>query len=128
MFHFNFLDRKVGRPSSLELQQQQQQYHSGAAVKATSDQGAGLDYGGDSSMTVCVVMITPIVIVCANAGDSRVIFAQQNPRAANTSSTNISNTTNTTPTTNNTTTTTTTTTVTNKNTTTRVLPIRQIRI
>ena len=74
-------------------------------------------------------MITPIVIVfvCANAGDSRVIFAQQNPRATNTSSTNTTNTTNTTPTTNNTTTTTTTT-VTNKNTTTRVLPIRQIRI
>ena len=78
MFHFNFLDRKVGRPSSLELQQQQQQYHSGAAVKATSDQGAGFGRWGFRDEFVCRPDYHPtaIAIMSANAGDLRTILAR----------------------------------------------------
>ena len=35
------------------------------------------DESGDSGTTACVVMITPDSIVCANAGDSRAVFARR---------------------------------------------------
>ncbi|OEU06942.1 protein serine/threonine phosphatase 2C [Fragilariopsis cylindrus CCMP1102] len=37
------------------------------------------DESGDSGTTACVVMITPDSIVCANAGDSRAVFARPIP-------------------------------------------------
>ena len=37
--------------------------------------------GGDSSTTACVVVISPTPIVCANVGESRAVFAPQNPAA-----------------------------------------------
>lgn len=49
----------------------------GAAMKAASDHLAAIDDSGDSGTTSCVVVITPDSIVCANAGDSRAVFARR---------------------------------------------------
>lgn len=49
----------------------------GVAMKAASDQLAAMEDEGDSGTTSCVVMITPDSIVCANAGDSRAVFARR---------------------------------------------------
>ena len=77
----------AGLPASKQQQPPQQQ-QSGAAAPATSDQNAGLDDGGDPGTTACVVLITPTAIVCANAGDSRALFARRNPTTNNTTTTN----------------------------------------
>ena len=37
--------------------------------------------GGDSNSTACVVVITPTPFACVNVGDSRAVFAPQNPAA-----------------------------------------------
>lgn len=62
--------------------------HGGAAMKASSDQASAVEDDGDSGTTACVVMITPTAIVCANAGDSRAIFARRNPTSTEDSNTN----------------------------------------
>ena len=49
----------------------------GAAMKAASDHLSAIEDEGDSGTTSCVVMITPDSIVCANAGDSRAVFARR---------------------------------------------------
>jgi len=49
----------------------------GAVMKAASDHLAAIEDRGDSGTTSCVVMITPESIVCANAGDSRSVFARR---------------------------------------------------
>jgi serine/threonine protein phosphatase PrpC len=49
----------------------------GAAMKAASDHLSAIEDEGDSGTTTCVVMITPNSIVCANAGDSRAVFARR---------------------------------------------------
>ena len=49
----------------------------GAAMKAASDHLSAMEDEGDSGTTSCVVVITPDSIVCANAGDSRAIFARR---------------------------------------------------
>ena len=49
----------------------------GAAMKAASDHLSAIEDEGDSGTTSCVVVITPDSIVCANAGDSRAIFARR---------------------------------------------------
>jgi serine/threonine protein phosphatase PrpC len=49
----------------------------GAAMKAASDHLSAIEDEGDSGTTTCVVVVTPDSIVCANAGDSRAIFARR---------------------------------------------------
>jgi len=49
----------------------------GAAMKAASDHLSAIEDEGDSGTTSCVVVITPDSIVCANAGDSRAVFARR---------------------------------------------------
>jgi len=49
----------------------------GAAMKAASDHLSAIEDDGDSGTTTCVVIITPDSIVCANAGDSRAVFARR---------------------------------------------------
>lgn len=49
----------------------------GAAMKAASDHLSAIEDEGDSGTTSCVVVVTPDSIVCANAGDSRAIFARR---------------------------------------------------
>mmetsp|Transcript_26754 Transcript_26754/g.62537 ORF Transcript_26754/g.62537 Transcript_26754/m.62537 type:complete len:525 (+) Transcript_26754:143-1717(+) len=49
----------------------------GAAMKAASDHVSAINDDGNSGTTSCVVMITPESIVCANAGDSRAVFARR---------------------------------------------------
>jgi serine/threonine protein phosphatase PrpC len=49
----------------------------GAAMKAASDHLSAIEDEGDSGTTSVVVMITPDSIVCANAGDSRAVFARR---------------------------------------------------
>ncbi|VEU36704.1 unnamed protein product [Pseudo-nitzschia multistriata] len=51
----------------------------GAAMKAASDHVSAIEDEGDSGTTSCVVLITPEAIVCANAGDSRAVFARRPP-------------------------------------------------
>lgn len=51
----------------------------GAAMRAASDHLSAVDDDGNSGTTSCVVMITPESIVCANAGDSRAVFARRPP-------------------------------------------------
>lgn len=46
-------------------------------MKAASDHLSAIEDEGDSGTTSCVVMITPDSIVCANAGDSRAVFARR---------------------------------------------------
>eukprot|EP00536_Pseudo-nitzschia_multiseries_P009187 jgi/Psemu1/257913/estExt_Genewise1Plus.C_2510041 len=46
---------------------------------AASDHLSAVDDDGNSGTTSCVVMITPESIVCANAGDSRAVFARRPP-------------------------------------------------
>mmetsp|Transcript_18652 Transcript_18652/g.38419 ORF Transcript_18652/g.38419 Transcript_18652/m.38419 type:complete len:535 (+) Transcript_18652:267-1871(+) len=55
----------------------------GAAMKAASDHLSAIEDEGDSGTTTCVVLITPDSIVCANAGDSRAVFARR-PEAPST--------------------------------------------
>mmetsp|Transcript_13798 Transcript_13798/g.34673 ORF Transcript_13798/g.34673 Transcript_13798/m.34673 type:complete len:535 (-) Transcript_13798:449-2053(-) len=57
----------------------------GAAMKAASDHLSAIEDEGDSGTTTCVVVITPDSIVCANAGDSRAVFARR-PEAPSTDS------------------------------------------
>ncbi len=61
----------------------------GAAMKAASDHLSAIEDEGDSGTTSCVVVITPDSIVCANAGDSRAVFARrpEAPTTENTDST-----------------------------------------
>lgn len=56
----------------------------GAAMKAASDHLSAIEDEGDSGTTSCVVMITPDSIVCANAGDSRAVFARRPLKASTT--------------------------------------------
>ena len=49
----------------------------GVAAQAFSDQKSALEDEGDSGTTACIVMITPTSIICANAGDSRAVFARR---------------------------------------------------
>jgi len=46
-------------------------------MKAASDHLSAIEDEGDSGTTSCVVVITPDSIVCANAGDSRAVFARR---------------------------------------------------
>jgi len=64
----------------------------GAAMKAASDHLSAIEDEGDSGTTTCVVVITPDSIVCANAGDSRAVFARR-PEAPTTGSTDLTATT-----------------------------------
>jgi serine/threonine protein phosphatase PrpC len=48
-----------------------------AASRAAADHVSALDDDGDSGTTACMVMITPDVFVCANAGDSRAVFSRR---------------------------------------------------
>jgi len=60
----------------------------GAAMKAASDHLSAIEDEGDSGTTSCVVIITPDSIVCANAGDSRAVFARRPETSAPFSSSN----------------------------------------
>jgi len=60
----------------------------GAAAVAYSDQKSALEDEGDSGTTACVVMITPTSIICANAGDSRAVFARRTTMSTATSTDN----------------------------------------
>jgi len=51
--------------------------NAGVAAVAYSDQKSAIEDDGDSGTTACVVMITPSSIICANAGDSRAVFARR---------------------------------------------------
>jgi len=62
----------------------------GAAMKAASDHLSAIEDEGDSGTTSCVVVITPDSIVCANAGDSRAVFARR-PESPATDSSNSDN-------------------------------------
>jgi len=64
----------------------------GAAMKAASDHLSAIEDEGDSGTTSCVVVITPDSIVCANAGDSRAVFARRPEAAPSFSSSNTNNT------------------------------------
>lgn len=64
----------------------------GAAMKAASDHLSAIEDEGDSGTTSCVVVITPDSIVCANAGDSRAIFARRPEGASSFSSSNSNST------------------------------------
>jgi len=59
----------------------------GAAMKAASDHLSAIEDEGDSGTTSCVVVMTPDSIVCANAGDSRAVFARR-PEALSSNSNN----------------------------------------
>ncbi|KAL3896083.1 MAG: hypothetical protein SGARI_007262, partial [Bacillariaceae sp.] len=48
-----------------------------AASQAAADHVSALDDDGDSGTTACIVLITPTEYVCANAGDSRAVFARR---------------------------------------------------
>jgi len=63
----------------------------GAAMKAASDHLSAIEDEGDSGTTSCVVVITPDSIVCANAGDSRAVFARRPESHAPASPSNDSN-------------------------------------
>jgi serine/threonine protein phosphatase PrpC len=62
----------------------------GAAMKAASDHLSAIEDEGDSGTTSCVVIMTPDSIVCANAGDSRAVFARR-PEALSSNSNSNSN-------------------------------------
>lgn len=64
----------------------------GAAMKAASDHLSAIEDEGDSGTTSCVVIITPDSIVCANAGDSRAVFARQPETPTFSSSNSVSST------------------------------------
>jgi len=51
-------------------------------MRAASDHLSAIEDEGDSGTTACVVLVTPDSIVCANAGDSRAIYARRRPPAA----------------------------------------------
>jgi len=64
----------------------------GAAMKAASDHLSAIEDEGDSGTTSCVVIITPDSIVCANAGDSRAVFARRPETPTFSSSNSVSST------------------------------------
>ena len=64
----------------------------GAAMKAASDHLSAIEDEGDSGTTSCVVVITPDSIVCANAGDSRAVFARRPETPTFSSSNSLSST------------------------------------
>jgi len=82
--YLQFYNEQKGLSTAAAIVKPEEKEHVGGASSATPATDAALqllEEEGDSGTTACIVMLTPLWVVCANAGDSRAVICRNGGKA-----------------------------------------------